>query len=422
MKNVFIKLTGMALIAVSLFSCAGGAETPLVFRDPLFSLVINARDPVKIVHEANKIYEERDPALIAQKYSEMKSSRFAFYRATAYLFYQDIQKAENLAAPFNILLQGDLHLENLGTYLTVNRQFSFDLNDFDDAFAGSFYWELARCAVSIRIAASDAGLSRDSAVKLVKNYLDQYFQALEKIAANPSQLNTPLTSASLDRFSLKALEKVSAVNHQDWLKEIAPTGKFLYGKKIRPVTEQVRNEIIKELGSEVQSATIKDVASRTAGIASLGKFRYIILLEGTGPQNSDDIILEIKEATPPSAGFLAGTATINQAERIRKAFTYFLPSNNSEPGIVNIAGNDYFSRELLPDENVSLNKLKTENDFAAYLETVALITARAHARSGRLNEILRVTGKKVLEEKIIPFSDNYFGQVNMDYEAFRNSV
>ena len=94
-----------------------------------------------------------DPAAFQVKFRKMAASAFAFYRGTACLFYNDLER-EQRGGPYldertgRVWIHGDLHAENFGTYMDANGRLVFNVNDFDEAYVGPFTWDLKRFTAS----------------------------------------------------------------------------------------------------------------------------------------------------------------------------------------------------------------------------------------------------------------------------------
>src|ERR1044072_5814679 len=79
-----------------------------------------------------------DPAAFRVKCRKWAASAFAFSRATACLFYSEVER-ERAGGPYlddrtsRVWIHGDLHAENFGSYLDVNGRPGFNVNDFDGA-------------------------------------------------------------------------------------------------------------------------------------------------------------------------------------------------------------------------------------------------------------------------------------------------
>ena len=79
-----------------------------------------------------------EETILKSKFNEMKESSYHFFRATAHLFYKDI---DSLLIPIpsewkqtpriKTWIQGDLHTQNLGFFENADGQIKLDVNDFE---------------------------------------------------------------------------------------------------------------------------------------------------------------------------------------------------------------------------------------------------------------------------------------------------
>ena len=117
------------------------------------------RDPVELLTESNK---GRMPQLIPIRHGRMVESPFAFFRGSAALMAADL--ARTPVTGLRVQACGDAHLLNFGGFATPERNFIFDINDFDETLPAPWEWDLKRLAASVVIAGRHLGLlERDSA-------------------------------------------------------------------------------------------------------------------------------------------------------------------------------------------------------------------------------------------------------------------
>ncbi|MBK7056954.1 MAG: DUF2252 family protein [Leptospiraceae bacterium] len=103
-----------------------------------------------------------EETILKSKFNEMKESSYHFFRATAHLFYKDI---DSLLIPIpsewkqtpriKTWIQGDLHTQNLGFFENADGQIKLDVNDFDESFIAPFYLDLIRFVTSIFLQRED---------------------------------------------------------------------------------------------------------------------------------------------------------------------------------------------------------------------------------------------------------------------------
>lgn len=418
------RLWSWILIVPMLAGCGAPAGIYPASEAASFQTLGKGRDAVAVVRSYNAPLARRDADLIAHKYQLMAESPFAFFRGSASLFYADVAKEKSLQSRARLPLQGDFHLENLGTYQTADGAIAYDLNDFDEAFTGPATWELARGAVSILLAADEAGIGEQDAQELVETFLQDYRQEVKNLAARPSALSRPLTDA--DGPVGDVLKAAARQDRAEFIDKLTSHGTFKLGKKLSECSLAVRQEVTKAVATHAARRPegagffqVKDVAQRLAGVASIGRYRYVALLEGRSKSPDDDVVLEFKEEGPSAAG----THSANEALRVQKAYAYFLPQPDAQLDTARIQGIDFLVRELQPAKaSVDLADLKGKKDFGRFLETVALVAARAHARAGQSATLLAEIERAGFIEKLTSFAVAYQAQVQEDHRAFKRSL
>lgn len=85
-------------------------------------------------------HKDRQEPTLQRKYALMASDAFSFYRATCFLFYEDLAKEPAINVGPLTWVCGDLHLENFGSYRAGNGLVYFDVNDFDEACLAPALW------------------------------------------------------------------------------------------------------------------------------------------------------------------------------------------------------------------------------------------------------------------------------------------
>jgi uncharacterized protein (DUF2252 family) len=431
-KGIF----GLSLLL--LFSSCSGCSTDLTTRfqsqggPVMFQAASNqarstrTRDPLSLIQQYHRDLQLRAPELVRTKYQAMAESPFAFYRATAFLYYYDLSRESALASSIKIWIQGDFHLENMGTYRTARGQYAYDLNDFDEATQAPYTWELARQAASIQLAADEMGFKGQDRAAFVSHFLTRYVYHLGQLARNSGLLAQPLTARYLTEKPAKQVSQATEFDRPEYLSEMTQAGRLRLSDKMLQLNSVARKEAESGLALYARSRPegaafyrLKDAAARVAGKGSLGRYRYTLLVEGPSASPNDDILLEIKEAAPPSTEAFAPSRTDN-ATRIVQAYRYFLPEADPLLGVTRVHNLPAYVRELLPKETVNLDSLDKSQEYLDFLDTVALIAARAHVRSGQ--------GARILAESknwlsFLPtWSDKYAEQVAADWQAFRQAL
>ena len=126
-----------------------------------------------------------DPAAFRRKFRQMAADPFAFYRGSAPLFYADVHGLED---PFvderagRVWIQGDLHPENYGTYMSADGLLVFDVNDFDEAYLGHYTWDLRRMAAGVSLLGFTMALSDDTVRQVNRAYATAYAEQVRAFA------------------------------------------------------------------------------------------------------------------------------------------------------------------------------------------------------------------------------------------------
>jgi hypothetical protein len=111
-------------------------------------------DPLRLL--ANQ-YSIRIPDLVPLRYGRMSATPFTFFRGAAAVMASDL--AAGPRTDLRVELCGDAHLGNFRWYRAPDRQFVFDLSDFDETLPGPFEWDVKRLAASISVAGRNNGFA-----------------------------------------------------------------------------------------------------------------------------------------------------------------------------------------------------------------------------------------------------------------------
>lgn len=402
---------------------------PALARDG-FSYVYE-RDAMAFLKQHHAQAARRPGNQVMRKYAAMSDSAIGFFRGGAPLFYRDLAEHKELRAPVAIPLLGDLHLENVGAHRLQDGKYVFDFNDFDEAFTGPYTWELARGAVSVRLHARANRLPEADQDRLARRFLATYLARLAQYGSAPKAIDEPLTAARLGWPAADAIEDAAKADNKAFFNSWFQRGRLRPGRNVLGVDPGTAKGLM--LGVETyargrkEPATffkVKDVARRIAGLASLSRVRYLVQIEGPGPSDGDDLLLELKEQGPPASAPWVPAPKGSQAERVRKAWAYFVPGSDPYLGIVPGGGADFLVRRLAPWRGeVEVGELRDAGRLGSFVDTVALLTARAHARSGKAGAILQdAGGAEKLATRIAPFAASYAGQVEADREILKTYV
>lgn len=356
-----------------------------------------------------------DAALRQYKYQQMAASPFAFYRATAFLYYKDLssdtikipQMWKN-TAQVSTWLQGDFHVQNIG-FFDLGGMLLFDLNDFDEAYVGPFYWDIIRLAASIFLIREelDFHCTADEAEELASQFLKEYVASLAQVHGNNQEIQYELNKSKLSGFVRETLDDLETSKSlkkllKKWTVKDGTSRKFDFSNPdLVPLSSEDAAELDNGWASYLTDIhafyaqnpdyfKIKDRAQRLhSGLGSLGVRRYYILLEGDSSDAGDDVILDVKEQRQPSmltALTLTGAAYPNRfahhAERSKFAYRGMRGKADPHVGILISPARSYLVQRISPWKfGYEGEDFKSQADFANFLCYTARALAMAHSRS-----------------------------------------
>ena len=106
----------------------------------------------------------------------MLDGPFTFFRGTNHLFVRDWPELQPPELGPDILICGDLHLENFGAYRTAEGDFRYDINDFDESIVAPSM-DLVRYR-NVFLAAEEWRLTPTQATTMAMAYLRYYRRAV----------------------------------------------------------------------------------------------------------------------------------------------------------------------------------------------------------------------------------------------------
>jgi uncharacterized protein (DUF2252 family) len=340
----------------------------------------------------------RKPKLLRLKLRRMLADPFTFFRGTNHLFVGDWPELQPPEVGPDILICGDLHLENFGAYRTADGDFRYDINDFDESMVASSSLDLVRCTASIFLAAEQWKLLPTHATSMALAYLEHYRTAI--LAATSAGAVGEVAPRS-GHGAIWELLGSTASGIQESLLAKNTKRKSSVSPRIRRTNSHFaislkRFELIHEaveahgqkLGMSDQFH-VHDVTGRIAGVGSLGVRRYLALLEGEGPPDGYRL-LDIKQVEPSA---LLGSTNASQpdyggddAQRVVQAQTLLQGHPSAGLGALHIGPYACRIREMIPEENrSSLDRFRRQPaKLREAVETAGLLTAWSHLRGGRL--------------------------------------
>ncbi|HVJ40809.1 MAG TPA: DUF2252 family protein [Dongiaceae bacterium] len=336
----------------------------------------------------------RAPDLLARKYRRMAGDAFAFFRGSAHLFHADFPK--RLRKFPAVWLNGDLHLENFGSYRGENRLTYFDIGDFDEGGLGPASRDLLRFLASLHLAMPLLDFSAAQAGKLAKTYIAAYRDAL--CSGKALWLERNLTTGLIGELMVKLDRRLEAGEEgSTWLRSRVTGSPHLdrRGKKDEkngdrrrlrldtgkalPVTAAQRKTVtaaIREVAWQQRKLghgkwQILDIAWRVAGLGTLGLPRYIILVRVAPNKAGDQVLSTEGDLLLLDLKFQPGSAMTpelkkqprfaSEAERVVAIEKRLQAINPAFLTALQMEKRTYTLRELQPEaDKLDLHQLKAE--------------------------------------------------------------
>jgi uncharacterized protein (DUF2252 family) len=352
-----------------------------------------------------------DPVAFRRKFRKMAAAPFAFYRGTACLFYSDMRHETDPWADertSRVWIQGDLHAENFGTYMDGSGTLVFDVNDFDEAYLGSFTWDLKRLVASVALMAWSKAISDADIAALTGTYLRAYVRQVREYAENPGdelvRLQLDSTEGVLHDVLLKArtrtrielLDTLTTVN--DYERE------FIRRLGVRGLDEDERHTVTRAFESYLDtipqgkrlkghSYHVKDVVGRSGfGIGSAGLPAYNVLVEGHTQALENDVVLSLKQGNVAAPGRVVDEERVRsyfRHEGHRTAVSQRALQAHADPwlGHTEIDGTGFVVAELSPyTSDLDWSELTEPNEMEPVLTYLGRATAKMHCVSDEDSE------------------------------------
>ncbi len=435
--------------------------------------------------EDNQAIIARDPALMRGKFAKMASSPYYFFRGTSAQFYRDLTDAgvpyartAFASAPASaVLLVGDPHPENIGTFLGADGRMDVEFNDFEGARYGPFHFDVRRLAVGWGVAAETIGPTLleqtvdglDARTALIKAVAQGYVDEIDELADGQAPLRIdpdhagPIV-ADLAKRARKDGDKREAL--QDYTRVENGARHLYFGVVDPPQVDGVINDemvavparqrrmiegllaqypvtLVYSQGLE-NYFKIKGIARRLGGgVASYALMRFYVLVEGPSASPDDDRLLEVKETrdTPaiPDLAAFPSRQFANNSQRAVYAQRTMQLDDQEDPllGWAAIGAESFKVRERtkyqkglgVDDFAKGLSKGDWQPaDLVALARLTGALLARSHARAPRRDggDALAAIAEQLhgreqdFVDETTRFADAYTDQVMRDFATFND--
>jgi len=295
---------------------------------------------------------------VAFKHKQMSADIFSFMRATFYRWIELWRETcSDLAKAPTVLAVGDLHVENFGTWRDQECRLVWGINDFDEAFILPYTSDLVRLAVSAHLAIS-----------------------ADHLAVRPADACQAIIAGYTEGIRSGGRPFVLA-EHHDWLRstvmsELRDPDK--YWKKLVALptfTGRVPAKAKKILTDALPERKLKyRIAHRVAGLGSLGRQRFLALVDWNGGL----IARETKPLLPSACVWADGK------KDVRSQYDKIVNQSIRCPDPFLELRKGWVVRRLAPDcSRVELIVLPKGRDEYKLLEAMGRETANIHLGSAR---------------------------------------
>ncbi|SMC71138.1 DUF2252 domain-containing protein [Lentzea albidocapillata] len=359
---------------------------------------------VSVLEEAFAGLMAADPAAFRHKFRKMAAEPFTFYRGSACLFYADMADLPDEWADERtgrIWIQGDLHAQNFGTYMDSEGTLVFDVNDFDEAYLGSFTWDLRRFAASMALLGWRKALPDSAITDLIRTYVASYVAQVRSFAERPDDELFSLRLDNTDGALHRVLQHARLATRIGLLDEKTTiVGYERRFRRDREGTHELPSDVLAAVllayesyldtiptGKRASSRTyaVKDVVGRSGfGIGSAGLHAYNILVEGRSQALENDVVLSMKQANVAAPSRIVPDARIREYftdHGHRTAVSQRALQAHADPwlGHTEIGGVGYVVSELSPYEaDLDWSDLTEPADMLPVLGYLGRATAKMH--------------------------------------------
>lgn len=405
----------------------------------------NRPDPVALLESAS---QGRVPELIPIRYGRMLPSPFTFFRGSAGAMAFDL--AATPTTGIHVQLCGDCHLMNFGAFGTPERNYIFDLMDFDETLPGPWEWDVKRLAASVNLAGRALGVSKRDREEATLACVRSYRQRMHKFAAMHA---LDLWYARIDGKALldlmrgpeprrgePAVEKVHPSTAEHLLPKITevvdgrrrfrdqaplifhtPHGDQ-FDKEVHHFLTRYRETLQDDRRSLLSRYHVVDLAMKVVGVGSVGT-RCAILLMMAG--DDDVLILQYKEAGPsvlePFVGkskhHTHGQRVVCGQRLLQSASDLFLGWSTDEEK------RDFYFRQLRDLKTTVQVQGMSASQLTRYAEMCGWALARGHAKSGDAALISGYLGRAdTFDRAVAAFACTYADQTERDHAAMVEAV
>jgi uncharacterized protein (DUF2252 family) len=403
------------------------------------------------------------PDAFRTKFRKMARDPFAFYRGTACLFYADLAGNTQIEQTLRgederwwgehgdrIWIQGDLHVENFGTYMSGDGRLVFDVNDFDEAYVAPWTWEIRRFVASLALVCWGKALPDPVIEDLVDTYVRAYVDQAREFTGHDN-IEWALTLDNAEGAVLDTLRQVKMVSREEFLGQVTVVEDYrrhfesTYGSPLQEDEREAlgtafqgyQETLSTQRDSRIRFDVLDAVKLGALGIGSAGLPAYSVLIEGETQALGNDVIITMKQ------GQEAALERVITDQRIGEAFTDHghrtavsqrALQDHTSPylGWTEMNGSGFLVSEFSPYEaDLSWDDVTEPDDMEVLVRQLGQATAKIHcvADDESDHELVDVSVEQVITEAVgddvdtlieqmTAFAHAYAAQVRHDHRLF----
>jgi uncharacterized protein (DUF2252 family) len=404
-------------------------------------------DPIQLIMDS---HEGRVPELIPIRVARMATSPYGFLRGTAIVMAEDVARLP--ATGIMPVVCGDAHLGNFGFYASPEGELVIDLNDFDEAHPGCWEWDLRRLVASIWVAGRENGSTEEECADSVRACVEAYRSEVRFLAEQPllmrsynrldvGRLHETATEKSLrdeiERSAKRARNRTSDRALPRFTEEQADGTRRIVEEP--PLITRLSADEADEIGAAldkylatlaphwrraVGGYTMLDVAHKVVGVGSVGLRAYVVLLEGSSPD--DVVFLQLKQARRSVlAKYVHGDSAwhAHQGHRVVEYQQALQTVSDPLLGWTTFGNRQYYVRQF---RNMKGTIPLDSMDAAAltdYAGIVGHLLAKGHARTSGASMIAGYVGSsEKLDNAMAQFARLYADQTEADHALLVRAV
>jgi uncharacterized protein (DUF2252 family) len=404
------------------------------------------RPDVVAMLEASSI--GRLPELIPIRYGRMTASPFAFLRGSAGVMALDL--AATPTTGIQVQLCGDCHLMNFGGFGTPERNFVFDITDFDETLPGPWEWDVKRLTASVVAAGRDIGLTEKATQKAARACIRSYREQMrryavmhtldlwyERMDGKPlldlmqhvdSQGRPSKTSAICDPRSNENLvaKLTEVVDGKRRFRDkppliFHPSGDDSIHVNSSRFLKHYRDTLQEDRRALLERYHDIDTAIKVVGVGSVGTRCLILLLKA---EEDDLLVLQYKEAVASVLEPFVGKSKYpNHAQRVVCGQRILQSASDMFLGWSSVDDRDFYFRQLRDMKTSVVLEGMSASDFTQYVTMCGAALARGHAKSGDAAAISGYLGSaETFDDAVAAFACAYADQAIRDYDMMMEAV